>query len=95
MSNNTFAVVFDILGYKNSMCAHGFRASFRTIGGEVLGFAPHLAEYQLSHAVKDSNNGAYNRASFIEERKKMMQTWADYLDGLRVGCKVIPFKKAA
>ncbi len=60
--------------------------------------APRLAagsftEHQLAHAVRDPNGRAYNRTAHLAERKKMMQTWADYLDGLKVGAKVLPFKK--
>ncbi len=95
MSNNTFAVVFNTLGYKNTMCAHGFRSTARTLLDEVLQFAPHLIEHQLSHTVKDTNGRAYNRTSHIEERKRMMQTWSDYLFGLKAGCKIVPFRKAA
>lgn len=67
------------------MTGHGFRATFRTIGAEVLKFRVDLMEYQLAHAVKDANGTAYNRTSFLPERKRMMQRWADYLDQLKTG----------
>jgi hypothetical protein len=54
---------------------------------------PDFIEHQLAHAVRDPNGRAYNRTAHLAERKKMMQTWADYLDGLKAGAKVIPFKK--
>lgn len=95
MCANSFSWAFDFMGYKDTMTSHGFRAMARTILDEVLQFPAHLIEHQLAHAVKDANGRSYNRTSHIEERKKMMQTWADYLDGLRAGAKVIPFKKAA
>jgi hypothetical protein len=47
------------------------------------------------HEVKDPNGRAYNRTTHLEERKKMMQLWADYLDELKAGAKVIPFKREA
>jgi hypothetical protein len=48
-----------------------------------------------AHAVKDPNGRAYNRTSHLEGRRKMMQVWADYLDGLKQGAQVIPFKAKA
>jgi hypothetical protein len=56
---------------------------------------PDFIEHQLAHAVKDPNGRAYNRTAHLDERKKMMQLWADYLDGLKVGAKVIPLRKTA
>jgi hypothetical protein len=55
----------------------------RTILDEVLQFRPDFIEHQLAHAVRDPNGRAYNRTAHLSERKKMMQSWADYLDGLR------------
>ena len=49
-----------------------------------------MIEHQLAHAVSDSLGTAYNRTKFLKERKAMMQTWADYLDKLKVGADVIP-----
>ena len=69
---------------KEEMCAHGFRASARTIIAENLkDYSIDLIEHQLAHAVKDPNGRAYNRTSFLNERTKMMQAWADYLDKLK------------
>ena len=62
------------------MTMHGFRAMGRTILDEVLGFRPDFIEHQLAHAVRDPNGRAYNRTAFLPERRKMMQSWADYLD---------------
>jgi len=51
-------------------------------------------QHQLAHAVRDPNGRAYNRTAHLMERRKMMQTsWADYLDGLKAGAVVVPFKK--
>ena len=75
------------------MTPHGFRAMARTILDEVLQFRPDFIEHQLAHAVKDPNGRAYNRTAHLAERKKMMQAWADYLDGLKNMAKVIPFKR--
>jgi len=51
------------------------------------------AEAQLAHAVKDPLGRAYNRTSHLPERRRMMQLWADYLDRLKEGAKMIPFKR--
>ena len=79
---------------KDEMTTHGFRALARTVLDEVLGFRPDLIEHQLAHAVKDPNGRAYNRTAHLPERRNMMQAWADYLDGLKAGAKVIPLKRA-
>lgn len=75
---------------KDEMSGHGWRAVARTILDEVLGFRPDLIEHQLAHAVRDPNGRAYNRTAHLPERRKMMQSWADYLDKLKAGAEVIP-----
>lgn len=66
---------------------HGFRASFRTIAAEVLEWRVDVLELQLNHKVRDANGNAYNRATFLEKRKLMMQLWADFCDVLKTGNK--------
>ena len=61
---------------------HGFRTSFSTLAREK-GFNPDHVEKQLAHQLKDAVEAAYNRAEYIEQRRKMMQDWADYIDALR------------
>ena len=93
MSENTLNAALKRLGYgKDVMTAHGFRAMARTILDEVLGVRIDFIEHQLAHAVKDPNGRAYNRTAHLPERHKMMQAWADYLDGLKNGAQVLPFK---
>lgn len=93
MSDNAILAALRNLGYeKTEMSGHGFRAMARTILDEVLQVRPELIEHQLAHAVKDPLGRAYNRTQHLPERRKMMQTWADYLDGLKQGAKVLPFK---
>jgi integrase len=88
MSENTINAALRSLGYpKEVITGHGFRAMARTILDEVLEERVDLIEHQLAHAVKDTNGRAYNRTAHLPARRKMMQTWADYLDGLRVGDK--------
>jgi integrase len=83
------------MGYtSDEMTGHGFRAMARTILDEVLQVRADFIEHQLAHAVRDPNGRAYNRTAHLAERRKMMQMWADYLDGLKAGAKVLPFKKA-
>jgi len=96
MSDNALNGALRRLGFtKDEATAHGFRASARTILDEVLKVRPEFIEHQLSHSVRDALGTAYNRTSHLDERKKMMQLWADYLDGLKVGAKVIPLKRTA
>ncbi|MGC9519031.1 MAG: tyrosine-type recombinase/integrase [Desulfuromonadaceae bacterium] len=83
------------MGYKERMTPHGFRAMARTLLDEVLQQRVDWIEHQLAHAVKDPNGRAYNRTTHLEGRRKMMQVWADYLDGLKQGAQVIPFKAKA
>jgi len=84
LSDNGVRTALRTMGYDNqTMSAHGFRATARTILDEVLKIRVDYIEHQLAHAVKDPTGRAYNRTKFLEERKKMMQAWADYLDQLR------------
>ena len=90
ISDNTINQAIRRMGYdKDEMTAHGFRAMARTILEEVLNVQPEIIEHQLAHVVRDSLGRAYNRTTHLGARKKMMQTWADYLDKLRAGAKVI------
>ncbi|MEC7893356.1 MAG: site-specific integrase, partial [Pseudomonadota bacterium] len=68
---------------KEEMSGHGFRAMARTILDEVLGFRPDIIEHQLAHQVRDPLGRAYNRTSHLQDRKSMMQEWADYLEVLK------------
>ena len=96
MSENTVNAALRGMGYaKEVHSAHGFRAMARTIMDEVLNQRVDLIEHQLAHAVKDANGRAYNRTAHLPARKVMMQTWADYLDKLRIGAEVIPLRGAA
>ena len=71
------------MGYgKETMTLHGFRAMASTRLNE-LGFRADVIEAQLAHKEPDTVRLAYNRAEYMEERRALMQSWADYLDGLR------------
>jgi integrase len=94
MSENTVRSALIRMGFKSEQTAHGFRATARTMLAERLNVTPEVIEAQLAHAVPDANGTAYNRTKYLEQRRKMMQAWADYLDRLRDGGQVIPFKTA-
>jgi len=84
MSDNAILSALRRMGIgKEEMTGHGFRAMARTVLDEVLHVRPDYIEHQLAHAVRDPNGRAYNRTAHLPERRKMMQDWADYLDGLR------------
>jgi len=93
MSEAALTAAIHRMGYHGEMTWHGFRAVARTLIDEVLQIRPDFIEHQLAHAVRDALGRAYNRTSHMAERKKMMQLWADYLDGLKVGAKVIPLRR--
>jgi integrase len=96
MSENAVNAGLRRLGFeKSEITGHGFRAVARTILDEVLHVRPDYIEHQLGHAVKDPNGRAYNRTTHLAERRKMMQAWGDYLDGLKAGAKVIPLTQQA
>jgi integrase len=88
MSDNAILAAMRRMGIsKDEMSGHGFRAMARTILDEVLGVRPDFIEQQLAHAVKDPNGRAYNRTTYLPERREMMQQWADYLDKLKAGAE--------
>jgi len=96
MSDNTVNAALRRLGYDTeTMTGHGFRAMARTILDEVLGVSAAIIEAQLAHAVKDPLGRAYNRTAHLPQRREMMQRWADYLDELKAGAKVLSFGNAA
>ena len=90
MSENTVNAALRRLGYtKEEMTGHGFRSMASTLLNE-LGWNRDAIERQLAHAERNNVRAAYNYAEFMPERRKMMQAWADNLDALREGGKVIP-----
>ena len=84
------------MGYKGEMTGHGFRSLAMGVIKERLGYRHEVVDRQLSHASGDTYGEAYDRAVFLNERRVMMQAYADYIDTVR-SCKVIPvnFGKAA
>lgn len=80
MSNNTILKGLERLGFKGRMTGHGFRALAMSTIKEQLGYRHEVIDRQLAHAPKSMVQRAYDRAQFLDERKKMMQEWADYLE---------------
>ena len=96
MSENTVNAALRAMGFAaDEMTGHGFRATARTMLVERLGVDESVIEAQLAHSVKDSLGRAYNRTEFVDQRRTMMQTWADYLDKLRKGADVVPINGRA
>ena len=97
MSESAINAALKRMGYdtKTQITGHGFRAIARTILHERLNIDPAIIEHQLAHKVPDTLGSAYNRTKFIDQRKAMMQTWADYLDSLKLGANVVSINKAA
>lgn len=94
MSENTVNAALRRLGYsKEEMTGHGFRGMASTNLNEQ-GWSSDVIERQLAHSEKNSVRAAYNHAEYLPQRKKMMQAWADYLNLLKVGKKVIPIRAA-
>ncbi|MBL8243165.1 MAG: integrase arm-type DNA-binding domain-containing protein [Rhodanobacteraceae bacterium] len=95
ISENTINSALRRLGYsQDEMTAHGFRALASTRLNE-LGFPPDVIERQLAHVERDKVRAAYNRAAYLEERRRMMQAWSDYLDALREGAPVVAIRARA
>lgn len=82
MSNNTILKGLGRMGFQGKMTGHGFRALAMTTIKEKLDYRHEVIDRQLAHAPQSMVQRAYDRAMFLDERKKMMQEWADYLDTL-------------
>jgi len=95
LSDNAITSALRRIGYTgDQMTWHGFRAMASTLLNEQ-GFAPDIIELQLAHVEQNDVRAAYNRALRLQERRQMMQKWADYLDGLRDRGNVVPFRVKA
>lgn len=93
MSENAIRAALRSLGYTNDdMTPHGFRSMASTLLNEQ-GFNADVIEIQLAHIERNAIRAAYNYAQYLPERRRMMQHWADYLDGLAAGADVIPLHK--
>lgn len=82
------------MGYRGKQTTHGFRHLISTALNEQ-GYDRDWVERQLAHGDPDKIRGTYNKAHYLEQRREMMQAWADYLDRVKVGGKVVPMKRRA
>lgn len=97
MSSETVTKALYRMGFKGEMTGHGYRSMASTLlndmrrpdGGRM--WDADAIERQLGHKDKDPIRSAYNRGQYLEERRRMLQHWADYLDQLQAGAQVIPF----
>ncbi len=93
LSENTLNSALSRMGYKGLATAHGFRATFSTVANEH-GWDADAIERQLAHCERDEVRAAYHRSKYLQERTRLMQWWADYLDA-RAKAKVVPIRRAA
>jgi integrase len=93
ISENTVLKVIECMGYKGKMTGHGFRSLARSLLGE-MGYRREVLEAMLSHSIESATEAAYVRTTYIEERRGIMQHWADYLQSIEAGAVVIPLRAA-
>ena len=93
MSNNTILYALYRMGYHSRMTGHGFRGIASTILHEQ-GFNHEHIELQLAHSKRDAVSASYNHALYLEPRARMMQDWAEYLEGIKIDAMILPFKTA-
>jgi integrase len=99
MTGTTMNRALESMGFNGKgsigFSAHGFRATASTILNEI-GFRHDAIERQLAHAERNKSRGAYNRATYLEERRGMMQQWADMIDEMsKTESNVVAIKRAA
>ena len=93
MSNNTILYALYRLGYHSRMTGHGFRGIASTILHE-RGYSHEHIELQLAHSKRDAVSASYNHALYLGPRARMMQDWADYLEAIKTGATILPFRAA-
>lgn len=91
ISENTVLKIIETIGYKGRMTGHGFRSLARSILGD-MGHRWEVLEAMLSHALANQTAAAYVRTTYFEERRGIMQQWADHLDKVEAGAQVIPLR---
>ena len=94
ISAGTLNKVFTQIGWGGRFTPHGARSTAST-GLNAQGWSTDAIERRLAHTERDVVRAAYNHADFMDERRRMMQAWADYLDGLCAGANVKPIKMRA
>ncbi|AOE87947.1 tyrosine-type recombinase/integrase [Pseudomonas sp. TCU-HL1] len=94
MSENTINKALGLMGYKGRQTGHGFRHLLSTELNE-RGYNRDWIERQLAHGDSDEIRDTYNHATYLEQRREMMQEWADSIDALTVGINVVSIKHTA
>lgn len=94
ISENTVGKALNDLGYQGRQCAHGFRATARSLLSEES-WSEGALERQLDHKEKDGVKAAYARSEHLDERRRMMQSWADMLDAMEAGAPVVSLRRYA
>jgi len=91
ISENTVLKIIETIGYKGKMTGHGFRSLARSILGD-MGHRWEVLEAMLSHALVNQTAAAYVRTTYFEERRGIMQQWADHLDKVEASAELIPLR---
>ena len=95
LSENALRVALRTMGYENEdHTGHGFRGSFSTMMNELEPQSKVMINAAIAHKINNDVEAAYNKASYISERRRILQKWADYIDSLKAGGDVLLFKKA-
>ena len=95
LTANALLMMLRRMGYQTGeITAHGFRATFSTTMNE-LGHQPDVIERALAHVAKDKVRAAYHRATYLDERRDLLQSWADLVDSKRAGSNVVPIGRRA
>lgn len=92
MSENAMLYALYRMGYRGKLTIHGLRATASTILNES-GFRSEVIETALAHKEKNAIRGAYNHALYLEERRHMLQWYADHLDAIQAGAQIIPINR--
>ncbi len=94
MSENTVNKALRLMGYEGRQTGHGFRHLLSTeLNGR--GYNKDWIERQLAHGDNDEIRATYNHAAYLEQRREMMQSWADSIEALCSGANVVSFKRNA
>ena len=94
LSDGAIAGMIKRIGYRHKQTMHGFRHLISTALNDK-GYEADWIERQLAHGDPDKIRGTYNKAAYLEPRRKMMQEWADYLDLIRRKAEVVPLRRRA
>ena len=96
ISENTLCAALRPIGYSNDeMVAHGFRSTFSTLANESGKWSVNAIEAALAHLEPNAVRRCLRRGDYWDERVKLMTWWADQLDTLRNGARVLQFKGAS